>query len=46
MQAYLDYYKIPGISVAVIKDSQVVYHRGFGVKNASTQRTGHCRHGV
>ncbi len=37
MQAYLDYFKIPGLSVAVIKDSQVVYHRGFGVKNASTQ---------
>ena len=37
MQAYLDYYKIPGISVAVIKDSKVVYHRGFGVKNTATK---------
>ena len=37
MQAYLAYYKIPGISIAVIKDSRVVYHRGFGVKNAATR---------
>ena len=37
VQAYLDYYKIPGISVAVIKDSKVVYHRGFGVKNTATR---------
>ena len=36
VQAYLEYYKIPGISVAVIKDSRVVYHRGFGVKNTAT----------
>ena len=36
VQAYLDYFKIPGISVAVIKDSRVVYHRGFGVKNTAT----------
>jgi CubicO group peptidase (beta-lactamase class C family) len=37
VRAYLDYYKIPGISVAVIKDSRVVYHRGFGVKNTSSR---------
>ena len=37
VQAYLDYFKIPGISVAVIKDSRVVYHRGFGVKNTATR---------
>ena len=37
VQAYLDYYKVPGISVAVIKDSKVVYHRGFGLKNAATK---------
>ena len=37
LKAYLDYYKIPGISVAVIKDSKVVYHRGLGVKNTLTQ---------
>ncbi len=36
VQAYLEYFKIPGISIAVIKDFQVVYSRGFGVKNAAT----------
>jgi CubicO group peptidase (beta-lactamase class C family) len=36
VQAYLEYFKIPGISLAVIKDSKVVYHRGFGVKNTTT----------
>ncbi|WZP00792.1 serine hydrolase [Isosphaeraceae bacterium EP7] len=36
MSAYLDYYSVPGISVAVIKDSKIVYHRGFGVKNAAS----------
>ena len=33
LKAYLDYFKIPGMSVAVIKDSKVVYHRGLGVRN-------------
>jgi CubicO group peptidase (beta-lactamase class C family) len=37
VQTYLDYYKIPGLSVAVIKDSKVVYHRGFGLKNTATK---------
>ena len=37
VRAYLGYYKTPGISLAVIKDSRVVYHRGFGVKNAATR---------
>ncbi len=37
VQAYLDYFRIPGISIAVIKDSRVVYHRGFGVKNTTTR---------
>lgn len=37
VQTYLDYYKIPGISVAVIKDSEVIYHHGFGVKNMATR---------
>ncbi|APW61785.1 serine hydrolase [Paludisphaera borealis] len=36
VKAYLDYYQIPGVSVAVIKDSQVVYRKGFGVKNTAT----------
>ena len=37
LKAYLDYYRIPGMSVAVIKDSKVVYHRGLGVRNTLTQ---------
>ena len=37
LQTYLTYFKVPGISVAVIKDSKVVYHRGFGLKNAATK---------
>ena len=37
VRAYLDYFKIPGMSLAVIKDSRVVYHRGYGVKNAATR---------
>ena len=37
MQAYLAYYKIPGISLAVIKDSKVVFSRGFGLRNAQTR---------
>jgi CubicO group peptidase (beta-lactamase class C family) len=37
VRAYLDYFRIPGISVAVIKDFKVVYHRGFGLKNAMTR---------
>ena len=35
-KAYLDYFKIPGMSLAVIKDSKVVYHRGLGVRNQAT----------
>ncbi len=37
LKAYLDYYQIPGMSVAVIKDSKVVYHRGLGVRNSLTR---------
>ena len=37
VRAYLDYCKIPGLSVAVIKDSKVAYHNGFGVRNAATK---------
>jgi hypothetical protein len=36
VQAYLDYCKIPGISIAIVKDAKIVYHRGLGVKNATT----------
>jgi CubicO group peptidase (beta-lactamase class C family) len=36
VQAYLGYFKIPGISLAVIKDSKIVYNRGLGVRNTKT----------
>ncbi|MHC5539382.1 serine hydrolase, partial [Singulisphaera rosea] len=37
VKAYLDYYKIPGISYAVIKDFKVVAHNGLGVKDSVTR---------
>ncbi|QEH32178.1 Penicillin-binding protein 4* [Aquisphaera giovannonii] len=37
-RAYLDYFKTPGISLAVIKDWKVVYRRGLGVKDAATRQ--------
>ncbi|WP_250847069.1 serine hydrolase [Aquisphaera insulae] len=37
-RAYLDYFKTPGLSLAVIKDWKVVYHRGFGVRDTSTRQ--------
>ena len=37
VKTYRDYFKIPGISVAVIKDNKVIYHRGFGVRNTATR---------
>jgi len=37
VKAYLAFFKIPGASVAVIKDSKVVYHNGYGVKSAATR---------
>lgn len=34
---YQEYYVIPGVSLALIKDGKVVYHKTYGVKNAYTQ---------
>lgn len=36
VQAYMEYLKIPGLSLALIKDGAIVYHRGFGVKSTAT----------
>ena len=36
VQAYTTYYKIPGISIAIVRDAKIVYHRGLGVKDATT----------
>ncbi|WP_299523259.1 serine hydrolase [Winogradskyella sp.] len=35
--AYQDYYVIPGVSLAIIKDGKVVYHKTYGNKNAVTR---------
>jgi CubicO group peptidase (beta-lactamase class C family) len=37
VKAYLEYFKIPGISLAVIKDFKIVYHSGFGVRSTATR---------
>lgn len=34
--AYQKYYQIPGVSLALIKDGQVVYHKTYGVRNTFT----------
>ncbi|RPJ77463.1 MAG: hypothetical protein EHM20_06190, partial [Alphaproteobacteria bacterium] len=39
IKSYRDYYEIPGISLALIKDGQVVYHKTYGVKNSYTQES-------
>lgn len=36
IQKSLDSLKIPGLSIAVINDANMVYHRTFGVKNLET----------
>lgn len=33
---YQEYYRIPGVSLALIKDGKVVYHKTYGVRNAMT----------
>jgi len=37
IETYQKYYKIPGISLALIKDGKVVYHKVYGVKNSITK---------
>ncbi|SNY94942.1 serine hydrolase [Flagellimonas pacifica] len=36
VKAYQEHYNIPGVSLALIKDGQVVYHKTYGVKNSVT----------
>jgi len=36
-QKTLDFWKIPGMAVAVIKDGKIYYTKGFGVLNTETQ---------
>jgi CubicO group peptidase (beta-lactamase class C family) len=37
IHAYLAYFKVPGLSLAVIKDAKVVYRHGYGLRNTMTQ---------
>jgi len=37
IKAYMDYFQIPGVSLALLKDHKLVYHKFFGVKNVLTQ---------
>ncbi|MBC7829155.1 MAG: serine hydrolase [Chitinophagaceae bacterium] len=36
IQSYQKYYGIPGVSLALIKDGKLVYHKTYGVKNTFT----------
>jgi CubicO group peptidase (beta-lactamase class C family) len=36
VRTYMEYLKIPGLSLALVKDGAIVYRRGFGVKNIAT----------
>lgn len=36
IQAYMQHYQVPGASIALVKDSQLVYHKAFGVRNNYT----------
>lgn len=36
IETYRTYYKIPGVSLALIKDGKLVYHKTYGVSNAAT----------
>ncbi|MCP9237976.1 serine hydrolase [Lewinella sp. JB7] len=33
----LDYYQVPGASLAIVKDGKVIYHKNYGVKNPLTK---------
>ena len=36
VRAYMAYHKIPGLSLAIVKDGEVVFGKGFGVKSLVT----------
>ena len=36
IETYQRYFRIPGVSLALIKDGKVVYHKTYGVKNTFT----------
>ncbi len=38
VRSYMSYYRIPGLSLAVVKDGRVIYSKGHGVKDRTTMR--------
>lgn len=36
IETYMKYYQIPGVSLALIKDGKLAYHKTYGVRNAMT----------
>ena len=36
IEAYQEYYDIPGVSLALIKDGEIAYHKTYGVSNTHT----------
>jgi CubicO group peptidase (beta-lactamase class C family) len=36
IETYRKYYRIPGVSLALIRDGQLVYHKTYGVRNTMT----------
>ena len=39
INAYIDYYEIPGVSLALIEDGKISYHNTYGVKNSFSQES-------
>ncbi|MEM8771213.1 MAG: serine hydrolase [Pseudomonadota bacterium] len=37
VQAYMDYYEIPGVSLAIIENGKMSYHQTYGVENTYTK---------
>ncbi len=37
IKAYQEYYEIPGVSLALIKDGKLAYHQTYGIKNSYTE---------
>lgn len=37
IKTYQEYYEIPGVSLALIKDGKLVYHQTYGVRNTFTK---------
>lgn len=36
IEQYMDYYRVPGASIALVKDGKLAYHNTFGLKNYYT----------